>query len=59
MFQFLQNNLIEIILLAAIALCVLLAIRKIVKDKKAGVGPCGSKCSECSKANYCEHIKKQ
>ncbi len=53
MLQFLQQNGATILTLLAVLLLVFLAIRRIVKDKKAGIGPCGEKCSECAHAEAC------
>ena len=47
MINFLQNNYATIIIVILLAVCIFLAIRKIVKNKKSGIGPCGHKCSEC------------
>ena len=41
------NIIITIITIAVIALAVFFAIRKIVKDKKSGIGACGCKCANC------------
>ena len=49
MLEFLQANWGTIVAALAVILLVFLAIRRIVKDKKAGIGPCGQKCSHCAK----------
>ena len=41
------NAIITIITILVIALAVFLAIRKLVKDKKKGIGACGCKCANC------------
>ncbi|MBR7072927.1 MAG: FeoB-associated Cys-rich membrane protein [Eubacterium sp.] len=47
------NSVITILTLAVLVLVVFLAIRKIVKDKKKGIGSCGCKCSECPHHSCC------
>ena len=47
MLSFMENNFATIIIAILIAVCIFLAIRKIVINKKSGIGPCGQKCSEC------------
>lgn len=59
MLQFLQNNLSTIIAALIVILLVVLATRKMVKDKKKGIGSCGCKCSECPKAACCEEKEKE
>ena len=49
MLDFLRDNWATAAAVIIIALCVFLAVRKMVKDKKAGIGPCGQRCSECPK----------
>ena len=53
MLHFLQLYGVTIIVLAVLALAVFLAVRKIVKDKKSGIGPCGQKCANCPHACSC------
>ncbi len=48
MISFLQNNFATIIIVILLAACIYFAIRKIIKNKKSGIGPCGHKCSECT-----------
>ncbi len=57
MLRFIQNNLATIAVILIVAFMVFLAIRKIIKDKKAGVGACGHKCSECARSGRCEAQK--
>lgn len=47
MISFIQNNYSTIIIGLLVAVSIYLAIRKIIKNKKSGIGPCGQKCSEC------------
>ena len=56
MLEFLQNNLSTIVIIAAVILCLFLAVRKIIKDKKSGKCSCGENCTECSK--NCEYNTK-
>ena len=55
MLQFLQANWVTIVVLIVLAFIVFLAIRKIVKDKKSGIGPCGQKCASCPHSAQCHH----
>ena len=56
MVQFLQSNWVTILTLLALVLIVFLAVRKLVRDKKNGVGACGCKCAECPMHGQCaEH----
>jgi len=55
MLSFLAANWITIVVLAILALIVFLAIRKIVKDKKEGIGACGQKCANCPHSAQCHH----
>ena len=54
MLQFLQANWGTIVALLVVAFFVFLAIRRMVLDKKAGIGACGQKCSQCAKMGHCE-----
>jgi len=54
MLQFLQMNAGTIIASLAVALLVFLAVRRMVLDKKAGIGACGQKCSQCAMHGHCE-----
>ena len=54
MLQFLQMNAGTIIASLAVALLVFLAVRRMVLDKKAGIGACGQKCSQCAMRGHCE-----
>lgn len=55
MLSFLQANWVTIITLIVLAFVVFLAIRKLVKDKKEGIGACGQKCSNCPHSANCHH----
>ena len=54
MLQLIQNNYGTIIAVCFVALLVFLAIRRMVLDKKAGIGACGQKCSQCAKMGHCD-----
>lgn len=54
MLTFLQANIGTIVAVLVVALFVFLAIRRMVLDKKAGIGACGQKCSQCAKMGHCE-----
>ena len=56
MLHFLQDNWVTLITLTVLAVIVTLAIWRIVKDKKNGIGACGHKCSECSNASCCQSL---
>ncbi|MBR3738781.1 MAG: FeoB-associated Cys-rich membrane protein [Eubacterium sp.] len=49
------NIIITIITIAVIGLAVFLAIRKLVKDRKNGIGACGQKCANCPHSANCHH----
>ena len=57
MLAFLQANWVTIVTLLVLALIVFFAIRKIVKDKKDGIGACGKKCSSCPHSCSCAKSK--
>ncbi len=54
MLSFLQSNWGTLAALAAVAVLVFFAVRRMVLDKKAGIGACGQKCSKCAMAGHCE-----
>ncbi len=55
MLQFIQANWVTALTVLVLATVVFLAIRKIVKDKKAGIGSCGCKCADCPHSSSCHH----
>lgn len=59
MLNFLMSNAATVIVLAVVAFFVFLAIRKIVKDRKSGIGPCGQKCADCPHAATCHKVDEQ
>ncbi len=61
MAEFIRENWLTAVILIILALCVFLAIRKIVRDRKAGIGPCGQKCENCPKmqGGECDYRDKE
>ena len=59
MLQVLQANGATILVILLLALMIFFAVRKIVKDKKAGIGPCGQRCSDCAFGADCQHLPKK
>ena len=55
MLNFLISNWVTIVTILVLAAVVFLAIHKLVKDKKAGVGSCGCKCANCPNSQFCHH----
>ena len=53
MFAWLSANLINIALVAVIALIVGLLIRGMIRDKKAGKSSCGGSCASCGACGSC------
>ncbi len=53
MLAWLSANLINIVLVAAVALIVALLIRGMVRDKKAGKSACGGNCASCGACGGC------
>ena len=53
MFAWLSANLINIALIAVIALVVGLLIRSMIRDKKAGKSSCGGNCASCGACGGC------
>ncbi|MBE6836264.1 MAG: FeoB-associated Cys-rich membrane protein [Ruminococcaceae bacterium] len=54
MLQFIQTYGGTVAVVAFVAFIVFLAIRRLVLDKKEGIGPCGQKCSHCANAGHCD-----
>ena len=53
MIAWFSANLINIVLVALIALIVGLLIRGMIRDRKAGKSPCGGNCAECGACGGC------
>ena len=47
------------LVLLAVALIVFLAIHRMVKDKKNGIGACGQKCAHCAMHGKCEELRRE
>ena len=56
MLAWLSANLINIALVAVIALSVGLLIRGMIRDKKAGKSSCGGNCAGCGACGKCGRI---
>lgn len=56
MFEYLLANWKTVAVVIVLLIIVALAIRKIIADRKKGIGPCGKCCAECSCG--CEYNKK-
>ena len=53
MLGWLSDNLINIVLLAAIALIVYLLIRSMIRERRAGKSACGGNCASCGACGDC------
>lgn len=53
MLTWLSANLINIVLIAVIALIVGLLLRGMIRDKKAGKSSCGGSCASCGACGGC------
>ena len=53
MFAWLTANLINIALIAVIALVVSLLIRSMIRDRRAGKSSCGGNCASCGACGGC------
>jgi len=53
MLGWLSANLINILLVAVIAAVVVLLIRGMIRDKKAGKSSCGGNCAACGACSSC------
>lgn len=53
MLAWLSANLVNIALILALTLVVVLLIRSLVQDRKAGKSPCGGSCSKCGACSAC------
>ena len=53
MFAWLSANLINIALIAVIALITGLLVRSMIRDKKAGKSSCGGNCASCGACSGC------
>lgn len=53
MLAWLSANLINIVLVLAVALLVFVLARGLIRDKRAGKSPCGGNCSGCGGCASC------
>ena len=53
MLTWLSANLINIVLVAVLALIVTLLIRGMIRDRKAGKSSCGGSCGSCGACGSC------
>lgn len=51
---FIINNIATIIVGLIVLAIVTLVVIKMVKDKKKGIGTCGSKCANCPNSGMCK-----
>ena len=58
MLTWFTDNLITILTLAILGGLIALAVVSLVRDKKAGKGSCGGKCSSCALAGECHTASK-
>ncbi len=58
MFAWLTANLINIALIAVIALVVGLLIRSMIRDRRAGKSSCGGNCASCGACGKCGAARK-
>lgn len=47
----------DIIIVLLLAVAVYFALRKVIKDRKAGIGSCGERCSDCLSGCNCDMSK--
>jgi hypothetical protein len=53
MLEWLNSNIANIVIIAAVLGIVMLVIVSMVRDKKAGKSSCGCNCSHCAMAGKC------
>ena len=53
MLAWLSANLINIVLVLAVALLVFVLVRGLIRDKRVGKSPCGGNCSGCGGCASC------
>jgi len=58
MIDWIVDNAANIIVIMIVAAVVLLVIRSMIKDKKAGKSSCGCGCSNCAMAGKCHSQSK-
>lgn len=55
MVQWLTDNLGNILISLLLAAVVILAVHKIIKDKRQGKSSCGCNCSHCAMSGVCHY----
>lgn len=55
MVQWLTDNLGNILISLLLAAVVILAVHKIIKDKRQGKSSCGCNCSHCAMSGACHY----
>ena len=58
MIEWLTNNWANILIIALVIALVALAVRSMIRDKKAGKSSCGCSCANCALADKCHSIQK-
>ena len=53
MLAWLVANLVNLVLILAVAAVLGLAVRGMVRDRKAGKSPCGGSCADCGVCGSC------
>ena len=53
MFTWLSANLVNLVIVAVLALIVGFAIRSMIRDRKAGKSSCGCSCASCGACSAC------
>ncbi len=53
MFAWLVAHWIDMVLIAAVVLSVVLSVRVMVRDRRAGKAPCGGSCASCGACHSC------
>jgi len=59
MLEWIKGNFPTIFTAAVITALIVLAMIKLIKDKKTGKSSCGCCCDRCSSANICHREKKE
>ena len=53
MLAFIKANIATVIIVLIIIILVFFAVRKIIRNKKAGKGSCGNNCADCPYSSDC------
>ena len=57
MLAWLAANLVNLVLILAVAAVLGLAVRGMVRDRKAGKSPCGGSCADCGACHGCSSYR--